>query len=264
VLVLSAIGLLDDRWGIPPLPRLVVHLGVAAGVAFPLGGLSRLPLPPPLDLPLGAAGGVFAMVWIVAVVNFYNFLDGIDGLAALQAVATGTGLAFAAWDSFSAALGAGLAAASLGFLVFNWSPARIFLGDVGSGVLGFVFASAPLLAPADVRPGAVFFVGLSLFLFLADALLTLLMRAGRGAHLYEAHREHLYQRLVAAGWTHAQVSSMLGLGAAILTTAAYLAWRRPEVAAWSWAALALAMMAFGGELGLVRRTAGDGVREGAA
>ena len=205
-----------------------------------------------LDVPLGPAGTAVAAIWIVAVVNFYNFLDGIDGLAGVQAVATGTGIALAAWDSFAALLGAGLAAASLGFLVYNWSPAWIFLGDVGSGVLGFGLASAPLLAPMSVRPAAVFFVGLSLFLFLADATFTLVARARRGERLHVAHRQHLYQRLVAGGWSHARAAATLGAGAFVLTAGALLAWRRAEPD-WAWAALGLAAMGFGAELTLARR-----------
>lgn len=253
-LALALVGLLDDRWGVPPLARLAVHTGVAWAVASIVDGLGRLPLPSPLDLPLGAVGTALAAVWIVAVVNFYNFLDGIDGLAGVQAVATGTGIALAAWDSFAAALGAAIAAASLGFLVFNWSPSRIFLGDVGSGVLGFAFATAPLLAPDGVRHAAVGFVALSLFLFLADATFTLLGRARRGEPLHEPHRQHLYQRLVTAGWSHARVASLLGLGAVALTTAALLAWRVIEPG-WGWAALAFATTIFAGEWMLARRSA---------
>ena len=104
-----------------------------------------------------------------------------------RAVVTGGGIALVAWDTFAAALGACLAGASLGFLFHNWAPARVFLGDVGSGVLGFCFASLPLLAPATLRPAAVRFVALSLFFFLADATFTLLARARRGERLHQAH-----------------------------------------------------------------------------
>jgi len=252
---LAAVGLADDRWSLPPLLRLAVHAAVAAGVALVVEGLDRLPLPPPFDVPLGGGGTILAAAWIVAVVNFYNFLDGIDGLAGLQAVITGGGLALAAWHPFAAALGACLAGASLGFLLHNWSPARIFLGDVGSGVLGFCFAAAPLLAPPDVRPAAVLFVGLSLFFFLADATWTLVGRLRRGERLHEAHRRHLYQRLVIRGWSHARVTSLLGLGALVLTALALVAWRRPDPG-WAWAVVALALAGFGGELVLVRRVEG--------
>ncbi len=251
VVLLAVVGLADDRWGLSPWLRLAVQLAAAALAVRTTGGLERLPLPAPLDLELGPAAGVAAVVWIVAVINFYNFLDGIDGLAGLQAVVTGAALALAAWEPLAAALGACLAAAALGFLVHNWAPARIFLGDVGSGTLGFCFAAAPLLAPPAVRAPAVFLVALSLFLFLADASWTLAVRLRRGERPHQAHREHLYQRLVAGGWSHARVSALLGLAALVLTGLGLAGWWRREPS-WSWAGLALAAFAFAAELALAR------------
>ena len=91
-----------------------------------------------------------------------------------------------------------MAGAAAGFLPYNWSRASIFLGDVGSYFLGYTLATLPLAASTALRPRAVLFVALSLWLFLADAAWTLAQRAGRGARWYEAHREHLYQQLAAA------------------------------------------------------------------
>jgi Fuc2NAc and GlcNAc transferase len=184
-------------------------------------------------------------------VNFYNFLDGIDGLAALQGVVTGLGLALAGWDPLSAGLGAALAGACLGFLLFNWSPATIFMGDIGSCFLGYTLAALPLLAPVDARPRAVLFVALSLWLFLADATWTLARRVARGERWYQAHREHLYQQL-ALRWGHGRVAAGLGLGSCLLTGMALLAWRRAD-AAWAWAGLAVALMFFAVEVEMVRR-----------
>jgi UDP-N-acetylmuramyl pentapeptide phosphotransferase/UDP-N-acetylglucosamine-1-phosphate transferase len=223
---LAAVGLADDRFSLPAAARLVLQVLAAGALVAVTGGVERAPLPPPLDVHLGAAGAALAVLWIVAVVNFYNFLDGIDGLAALQGAVTGLGIALAGWDPFASLAAAALAGACAAFLVFNWSPARIFLGDVGSLLLGFTFAALPLLAaPAD-RPRAVFFVAVSLWLFLADAAFTLVRRFARGARWDEAHREHLYQRLVAAGATHRTVALALGGGALVLTAAALAGWRR--------------------------------------
>jgi UDP-N-acetylmuramyl pentapeptide phosphotransferase/UDP-N-acetylglucosamine-1-phosphate transferase len=199
-------------------------LAAAGFVAF-AGGLDRAPLPSPLDVTLGRFGGMATVLWIVAVVNFYNFLDGIDGLAAVQGVVTGLGIALAGWDEGAALVAAALAGACAAFLLFNWSPARIFLGDVGSLLLGFAFAALPLLAAPAQRPRAVFFVAASLWLFLADATFTLLWRSARGARWDEGHRDHLYQRLVAAGWTHRAITLAVGAGGALLTGAALLGWR---------------------------------------
>jgi UDP-N-acetylmuramyl pentapeptide phosphotransferase/UDP-N-acetylglucosamine-1-phosphate transferase len=110
-------------------------------------------------------------------VNFFNFLDGIDGLAALQTAITACGIALASWDAGTVILAAAVSGAAVGFLPFNWSPASVFLGDVGSYFLGCALATLPLAAPDAGRPGAVLLVGLSLWLFLADASFALARRA---------------------------------------------------------------------------------------
>jgi Fuc2NAc and GlcNAc transferase len=257
-------GLADDRFGLPPLPRVLVH-GVAAFVVIRAsGGLPRLPLPPPLDVQLGAIPETaLAIVWIVAVINFYNFMDGIDGLAALQAVVTAGALAVVlSREAPSAAVvAAALAAASAGFLVYNRPPASIFMGDVGSGLLGYTVGSLALLAPAQRRSEAVLLVGLSLFLFLADTTTCLLARVVRGERWLEAHREHLYQRWVAAGAGHGTVSSWLG-GAALVTTLVAVAgwWTRSPLL--YWVALVLGVASWALEWAVVRRRestlSGDG------
>ncbi len=251
-LAMALLGLCDDRFSLPALPRLLAQVLVAAGVVWVLGGLPRLPLAPPLDVELGVLGAPLAALWIVAVVNFYNFLDGIDGLASLQGVVTGAGIALAAWDPFAAAFGAATAGACLAFLPFNWSPARLFLGDAGSLLLGYTFASLPLLAPSGLRSGSVLVVALSLFLFLADATWTRLALIARRARWYAPHREHVYQRVVASGWSHARTTSLIGAGSALLTGAGLLAFRRSEPAA-AWSALGLATVVFLAELAIARR-----------
>jgi UDP-N-acetylmuramyl pentapeptide phosphotransferase/UDP-N-acetylglucosamine-1-phosphate transferase len=248
--VLALVGLWDDRHGLSPFARLAAQLAVAAGVVGLVGGIDRLPLPAPLDLPLGPAAGAAAVLWLVGVVNFFNFLDGIDGLAALQTMVTAAGVAVVGWDPFAVLLAAVLAGATAGFLPYNWSRASIFLGDVGSYFLGYTLAALPLAAPTESRPLAVLFVAISLWLFLADAAWTLVRRASRGARWYDAHREHLYQQL-ARRWGHARVAVTIGLGSAVLTAAAASAWWRADV--WStWAVLGLAILAFATEWAMVR------------
>jgi len=249
--VLAVVGLCDDRWGLPPLVRLAFQFLAALGFVFFAGALDRIPLPPPLDLPLGPLGPVASVVWIVAVVNFYNFMDGIDGLAGLQAAITGAGIALAGLDPLSTLLGAALAGAAVGFLVFNWSPASIFLGDAGSGVLGYTFAALPFLADGESRPALIWLVAVSLWFFLSDATWTLVRRALRGERVHEAHREHLYQRLVISGWSHSRVSAILG-GAAVSLTALALVALRLGSAVVSWAVLLAATLLFGLEVTLVR------------
>jgi UDP-N-acetylmuramyl pentapeptide phosphotransferase/UDP-N-acetylglucosamine-1-phosphate transferase len=250
-LVLAIVGVCDDRWGLPPLLRLAIQVAVAGALVASAGGLEHLFLPPPFDLPLGPLGPPVSVLWIVAVVNFYNFMDGIDGLAGLQAVVTGTAIAVAAFEPFSSFLGAAVAGAAAGFLVFNWAPASIFLGDAGSSVLGYTLAALPFLAAPVSRPGMALLVALSLWFFLADATWTLLRRAARGARVHEAHREHLYQRLVISGVRHSEVSAGLGL-AALGVTAVSLAAVRSGQTLVSWAAVLLAVVLFGLEVRLVR------------
>jgi len=243
--ILAVVGLCDDRFSLTPGIRITAQLLVALGATAVLGGLERLPLPPPLDQPLGQLGTPIAALWIVAVMNFFNFLDGIDGLAALQATITAAGIAIAGWDPAVGLLAAALAGAALGFLPFNWAPASVFLGDVGSYFLGFTLAALPLAATNEWRSRAVLFVALSLWLFLADATWTLVRRGLRGERVHEAHREHLYQRL-ARRFGHARVTLSIGLASAALTAVALTA-QWSGSAAWAWAALALAAAFFAAE-----------------
>jgi Fuc2NAc and GlcNAc transferase len=244
-LALGIVGLCDDRFSLSPGLRVAAQAAAAFGTVFLLGGLERLPLPPPLDLPLGPFGAPLGALWIVAVVNFFNFLDGIDGLATLQAAITATGVAIACWDPPVALVAGAVAGAALGFLPYNWARASVFLGDAGSYFLGFTLAALPFAAPPAWRPSAVLFVALSLWLFLADASFTLARRGLRGARVHEAHREHLYQQL-ADRFGHARVSLSIGLASAALTAAALAALGR-ESPAWGWAALALAGALFAAE-----------------
>ena len=251
-LVVGAIGLWDDRANLPPGPRFAGQVAAACFLVWVTGPLPKLPLPAPLDLALGPMGWVLSVVWIVAVVNFFNFLDGIDGLAGVQGVITGLAIALAGWSPMAQAAGAALAGACAAFLVFNWSPASIFLGDVGSNFLGYSFAALPFLAVTGERAEAVLLVGLSLWFFLADATFTLARRIARGERFYQAHREHLYQRIVDIVGSHARVAAGLGVGAAILSAAALVAWRTRSVAVW-WAAVGLAFALFALEAAIAAR-----------
>jgi Fuc2NAc and GlcNAc transferase len=260
-LIIGLAGALDDRIGLPPLPKFAFQLAAAVVCVGGTGGLARLPLPPPLDVALGPAGVFAAVLWIVAVVNFYNFLDGIDGLAGLQGVVTGVGVALADWHPLARLVGVSVAASCTAFLVFNWHPARIFLGDVGSGFLGYTFATLPLLASSDSRVEAILFVAMSLWLFLADATWTLGRRAARDARWHEAHREHLYQRLVILGSSQPIVAASVGAGSALMTVLALMAWKSGALRGAWWLVIVVGMALLAAEMALVRRR-GVGVRAG--
>lgn len=208
-LPVALIGWLDDRRSQPASRRALVQTVAAVWAVWLLGGLPALKVGESI-VPLGAAGAMLAVISIVAATNFFNFMDGIDGLAAGEAlVAGGVGGALL-WVSGNSGLGfvsLVIAAASAGFLVWNWSPARIFMGDIGSGFLGFVIA---VLALASERSGALPLLlwALILGVFIFDALLTVLRRVAFGEQWHGAHRSHAYQRAVQSGMSHAGVASL--------------------------------------------------------
>ncbi len=239
---LALVGLADDRYRLPVAPRLALQVVAAGAMAWATGGLPRLPLPPPFDAGLGPAAIPAATLGIVAVVNFFNFMDGIDGLAGAQATVTGIGVAVVAWTDAAAAIGAAAAGGAAGFLVFNWAPARIFMGDSGSLALGYTLASLPLLAPPDARPAAAFWMVMSLWLFVADAALTLVARIARGEAFLAPHREHLYQRLVRGGRAHGPVALALAAGSLALTAAAVALYPFRGGSAGPWGLLAAAVV----------------------
>ena len=191
-LMLAIVSFADDWRELPAVARLAAHL--AAALAFAFAGLS-------VDSYAAAAFIVLAIAWMT---NLYNFMDGSDGLAGGMAV-FGFGAygiaAVQAGDAALAAFSACAAASAAGFLLFNFPPARIFMGDVGSIPLGFLAAA---LGALGWQHGAwpAWFPFLVFAPFVVDASVTLARRAWRRERVWEAHRDHYYQRLVQMGWGH--------------------------------------------------------------
>ncbi len=191
----------DDRRGVAPLTRLTIQLvAVTAALAWfdrPVLGF--------LPLALDHAIVAFAWLWFI---NLYNFMDGIDGLAGVETITIGVGIvlvtALGIVPGVPAFVPAVAAGAALGFLRWNWSPARVFLGDVGSVPLGYALGF--LLIVVAANGGLVVALVLPAY-FLVDATTTLLRRIARGHRPWHAHREHAYQRAAAAGRGHARVTS---------------------------------------------------------
>ncbi|MEA2629701.1 MAG: glycosyltransferase WbpL [Chloroflexota bacterium] len=250
---IAVLGAIDDRRSIPARYRIAVQLAVAIVVVILIGGVPRLPFPPPLDISIGWVGIPVAVLWLAGVTNFYNFMDGIDGLAAAQAVASCAGIVLAVWAAGAVELAFVLAAAAIGFLILNSPPARIFLGDVGSTSVGFAIAGMPLLAPTEGRPMALFAVAIGLSLFLLDPLETL-VRLMRGGHrIGRAHRAHSYQALAPTRSRHRGVTAGLALVGLVLSLGGALAYH------WQWLAwpiLITALAAFGVERFLAGRARG--------
>lgn len=198
LLPLAVVGLLDDRFTLSAKVRYTVQLGAAAIALASFGTFSLTGLPETLWSTV-LMGGV-TLIGFTALINFYNFMDGLDGLvASVTAVQLGfltLYLQQPIWWLLIAAL--------LGFLWWNWSPAKIFMGDVGSTVLGACIAIALIAPTADpVRSLSAIAITLPLT---ADAIYTLTRRLLKGENIFQAHRTHLYQRLQQSGWSHAQVA----------------------------------------------------------
>jgi UDP-N-acetylmuramyl pentapeptide phosphotransferase/UDP-N-acetylglucosamine-1-phosphate transferase len=166
------------------------------------------------DLSLGPGGLAMAatLVWLLWLMNVFNFMDGIDALTGSQAVAMCVGLALILpSDGPLGQLPILVIAACLGFLLFNAPPARIFMGDVGSLSLGFLVGVIVLAAASQGTP--LWLAAMPLTPYFVDTTYTVVRRFQRGENVLHAHKEHLYQRLVQAGWSHLQVDA-----AAILVT----------------------------------------------
>jgi UDP-N-acetylmuramyl pentapeptide phosphotransferase/UDP-N-acetylglucosamine-1-phosphate transferase len=189
---LGAVSFLDDLYRLPAAARLLAHVGAAAVlvwyILWPMGLLELAVL-------------TLALAWIT---NLYNFMDGSDGLAGGMSVIGFGAYGLAAHlggDAALAALCVALAAASAGFLVYNFHPAKIFLGDIGSIPLGFLAGGLGIVGwRNDLWP--LWFPVLVFGPFIADATVTLIKRALGGARIWEAHRDHYYQRMVRAGLGH--------------------------------------------------------------
>lgn len=229
-LIIAGISIADDIRSIAFPWRLLAH-SIAAGIAIYDLGYFQLVTVPVIDqmITLRAAGPVLTFLWIIWMINSYNFMDGIDGIAGVQAVAASAGWAIiSTWfDRPDTALLSTLVLGStVGFLIHNWAPARIFMGDIGSAFLGFVFAILPLSLLISSNQSIGYLPVLATFLmwmFLFDSVLTFFRRLIRREKVWQPHRSHFYQLLVISGFSHSFVSKIYGLGASIIAASAIVA-----------------------------------------
>ena len=214
---LMAISWIDDRRGLGQAPRFMTQIAaVAVGLAaLPADGLVLQGLVPLwLDRVLAA----LAWLWFV---NLFNFMDGINGLAGSEAATIGGGLALVAGlaglEPELALYGLAAAGAALGFLRWNWDPAKVFMGDVGSVPLGYALGWLLLtVAASGAWPAALLVPAY----FLTDATVTLLRRAAERKKVWQAHREHFYQKATQRGRSHAEVvRAVLAANAALVALA---------------------------------------------
>ncbi|MEO8358267.1 MAG: glycosyltransferase family 4 protein [Chloroflexota bacterium] len=208
--VIAWLGWRDDVQSLSPKVRFTVQGAVAAVSIWGLGYFKFVTIPMLGELPLGILGILITFFWIIGLTNAYNFMDGIDGIAGGVALAGGLGwmmLASNAQAPFSFRVALAIAASSLGFLGHNWSPAKIFMGDVASTFLGYSFAVLPLLS-ADQGGDALMLGTLLMWTFIMDAGVTFIRRALTRENVFAAHRTHLYQRLVIGGYKHSTISAL--------------------------------------------------------
>ncbi|PMC15690.1 glycosyl transferase [Oligella urethralis] len=194
-LAIAILGFLDDHGHIAARWRLLGHFVSAFWVLYWLGGLAPLSALGIEGINLFWIGHISAAFYVVWLLNLYNFMDGIDGIASVEAVSVCLGMAviyFVLGYQQELILPILLACAVSGFLIWNFPPAKIFMGDAGSGFLGFTLAALSLHA-AWLEPNFLWSWIILLGVFIVDATFTLLRRLLRGERVYEAHRSHGYQ-----------------------------------------------------------------------
>ena len=231
--LIALISWLDDLYTISFGWRFLVHALSASIVIFTLGHFQTIYVPFYGIINFGSVGAVITFLWIVWMTNAYNFMDGIDGIAGMQAVTAGIG-----WLAIGNLLGMSstgfyggvIAFSSLGFLIHNWQPAKIFMGDVGSAFLGYSFAVLPFLSIQEWNENVInklylpIITVLLVWLFVFDTIFTFMRRIFNGEKVWEAHRGHIYQRLVIEGFSHRSTTILYGLFSALiaLTTCLWL------------------------------------------
>lgn len=222
--IIAWMGWRDDVRSLSAAFRLIVQGLIAIASIWGMGYFKEAALPVLGDVQLGWIGILITFLWIVGLTNAYNFMDGIDGMAGGVACSAALGWMWLSsntetWFVFWTALA--IAASSLGFLQQNWSPARVFMGDVGSTFLGYTFAVLSLVS-ADQGGDALLIGTLLMWIVIMDSFVTFLGRLSRGENVLSGHRSHLFQRLVLSGYKHTTISLLYMLLTAIAGLLAYL------------------------------------------
>jgi UDP-GlcNAc:undecaprenyl-phosphate/decaprenyl-phosphate GlcNAc-1-phosphate transferase len=210
--IIVVVSGLDDLWTMPVSLRLGAHLVAAIILVSLAGSVDRIEVPYIGTLFLGWAATPFTLLWVLGLTNAYNFMDGIDGIAAGQAIVAGGMWMIVAYSRGFAVLSdlsALIIGASAGFLIHNLPPAGIFMGDVGSVLLGYTFAALPVLAfrqgvnPRFMTAAVLWFAPINFY-----TTFTVIRRALNQENVFRAHQSHLYQRLVRRGMSHGSVSAL--------------------------------------------------------
>ncbi len=240
-LMVGTFSFWDDRAGMPPSVRFAVHAVAAAGIVWGVGlRVNVITVPSLGTLSLGWLAVPLTVLFLMWMSNLYNFMDGMDGFAGGMTVLGFGFLSYVAWAGGHlpiALLSLLVAGAAGGFLLYNIPPARIFMGDIGSVSLGFLAGAITVMGIND----GLFDVWVPVLIFspfIVDATVTLFRRLLRGEKVWQAHRQHYYQRLVLAGWGHrktllAEYGLILVCGASTLVyLEASEAWRLVLLLGW--------------------------------
>lgn len=233
---ISLLGWFDDMGSLLKRIRFTVQIICGLTVLLGVGTLTTFYIPLLVTVKAGVIGTMLGLIWIAGTTNIYNFMDGVDGIAGLQGV-----IAAISWAAFGwvfefeliIVMNLVLLAALLAFLRFNWSPASLFMGDVGSVFLGFWFASMPFLATSSsgdlVIGDTIWFAAFVIWPFLFDGSFTIARRYRQGENVLDAHRSHLYQRLNIAGFSHKHIAILYACFAVISSVFAFLFLQGSEI-----------------------------------
>lgn len=217
-LAIAIVSFLDDLFTVPLLIRLAVHF-IAAGLFVHFSGsyAEISVIWPGSTIQFGTSAPWITIFFIVWTINAFNFMDGIDGIAGAQGIGAALGwmlVGFSVGIQAYSTLGGILLGACAGFLVFNWQPAKVFMGDVGSTFLGFTFAVFPLIdstKASEIGRTPLTITIIFLWLFLFDTAFTRFWQIVKLMPFWKPHREHLYQRIVHGGESHQNVAIFFGL-----------------------------------------------------
>jgi UDP-N-acetylmuramyl pentapeptide phosphotransferase/UDP-N-acetylglucosamine-1-phosphate transferase len=217
-IVIACVGMIDDMQPLDAKLRLFIQIAVGVTMTMILGPLKNLGIPGVGALELGWFGWPLTVIWIVGMTNAFNFMDGSDGMAATAAVVGGVALAAIGWQTghhLPLLLATFAAAAAGGFLVFNWQPARVFMGDVGSAFLGTLLAAVPLMFPEPIRGGVLIAAVCGLWPSIFDPFVSVIRRLANGHNPLIPHREFFFHRLIRSGASHAFAAALYGVLAAL-------------------------------------------------
>ena len=192
----------DDKYDLSPRFRLLIQLTLALITVLIFGWVDRV-----LGMDLAWLGPLLSLIGLLWMANLYNFMDGMDGLAGSQSIIASITLCFWFYISgafFLAGLCLFVGACSYGFVLRNWKPAQVFMGDVGSITLGAFFGTLIIIGVSRYQLPVLSFI-LLFAVFIVDATITICMRACRGEKIWLPHRQHFYQRLANAGYDHAHI-----------------------------------------------------------